>query len=174
MFSKTRVFVPAAVAFLGLLGVPSAFAQAPQCYTLASLKGPFAVVGEYGANVAIALATRYFDGQGNLTGTFLVNSPKAGSTTGERTIVTGTQKGTYTVNCDGTGVFARILTLSDGTSTTQFDDFVITEAMNGWSSTLVATKIVDATRTPSTIVPGGIFLKRTLSRLPDGPVWPLH
>ncbi len=168
MFNKTRVFVPAALAFFGLLGMPAAFAQSPRCYNLTSLKGSYAVIGDYGAHIAIALALRSFDGQGNLTGTFIVNEPKAGSTTGERTIVTGTQKGTYTVNCDGTGVFTRILTLSDGTTATQFDDFVITAAVSGWTS-LVATKIVDATRTPSLIVPGGVFLSRTYSRLPDQP-----
>jgi hypothetical protein len=168
MFNKTGVFVPATLAFFGLLGMPAAFAQGPQCYSLASLKGSYAVIGDYGAHVAITLATRSFDGQGNLSGTFIVNEPKTGSATGERTIVTGTQKGTYTVNCDGTGVFTRFVTLSDGTTATQYDDFVITAAFSGWTS-LVATKIVDAQRTPSIVVPGGIFLTRTYSRLPDQP-----
>lgn len=147
MFNKTGVFVPAALAFFAFLGMPSAFAQSPKCYDLESLKGTYAVIGDYGAHVAIALAIRSFDGQGNLTGTFTVNEPKTGSTTGERTIVTGTQKGTYTVNCDGTGVFTRILTLSDGTTATQCDDFAITAAISGWTS-MVATKIVDAPKNP--------------------------
>jgi hypothetical protein len=55
-----------------------------------------------------------------------------------------------------------------------YDDFVITGATvstNGsayWTNwSLIATSIVDAQRTPSTIVPGGIFLTRTWTLLPD-------
>ena len=155
----------------GILGASNADAQSKFCYTLASLNGNWTVIGTYGAHVAIALGKRYFDGNGNMTGTFIVNEPKAGSTTGERTIVTGTQKGTYTVNCDGTGVLTRILALADGTSTSQADDFVITEAVLKYSydPIAIATGMVDAQRTPSTIIPGGIFLTRTYTRLPDGP-----
>jgi hypothetical protein len=145
--------------------MPAAFAQSQPCYTLASLQGSYAIVGNYGANVAIAFGVRSFDGQGNLAGSFVVNEPKAGSTTGERTIVTGTQKGTYTVNCDGTGVITRILTLATGGTSTGVDDFVITGGAITWWGVL-ATALVDAQRTPSTIVPGGIFLTRTYSRLP--------
>ncbi len=49
-------------------------------------------------------------------------------TTGERTIVTGTQTGTYTVNCDGTGVVTRVFTLSDGNTVKETEDFIITGA----------------------------------------------
>ena len=170
MFNKTGAFVTTAIVLFGFLGMPAAFAQSQPCYTLASLQGSYAIIGNYGANVAIALGVRSFNGQGNLTGTFVVNEPKAGSTTGERTIVTGTQKGTYTVNCDGTGVITRILTLANGSTSTGVDDFVITGGgvYNGWSS-VIATAMVDAQRTPSTIVSGGIFLSRTYSRLP-GPI----
>jgi hypothetical protein len=164
MFSKNNLFVPAVLFFTGFLGAPVANAQVQQCYTVASLQGSFAIVGNYGANVAIALGTRSYDGNGNLTGTFIVNEPTAGSTTGARTIVTGTQAGTYTVNCNGTGQFNRILT-TNGVSTAQVDDFVITAAIiqNGQ---LVATAIADASEVPSTIVAGGIFLTRTQTRLP--------
>lgn len=88
--------------------------------------------------------------------------------------MTGSQAGTHTVNCNGTGVISRILTQSNGTSSLGVDDFVITGAIvstNGsayttnWS--LVATSIIDAQRTPSAIVPGGIFLTRSYTRLPD-------
>jgi hypothetical protein len=67
-----------------------------RCYTAASLKGTYAVLGTYGANVALALGVRQFDGNGNLTGTFTLNEPDPTSTTGGRKIVTGTQVGTYT------------------------------------------------------------------------------
>ena len=111
-----------------------------------------------------------YDGSGNLASSFTVNEPTPGSTTGARTLVTGTQAGTYTVNCNGTGVITRILTLADGTKSTGTDDFVITSAVrtvNGISYVFLATSIVNAQRTPSTIVPGGIFLTRTLTRLPN-------
>jgi hypothetical protein len=165
MLTKESLFVGAAV-FASFLATPAAKAAPPQCYTVESLEGSYAVIGHYGANVAIALATRHFDGHGNLTGTFLVNEPTTGSTTGARTIVTGTQVGTYTVNCDGTGVFTRILTASNGVKTTQTDDFIITSAIVKHDH-LVATAIVDAQTTPSAIIPGGIFLTRSFTRLPD-------
>ena len=94
-----------------------------------------------------------------------MNEPLAGSTTGARTLVSGTQAGTYTVNCDGTGVITRILTVGT-TQTEQFDDFVITHAIFEHGH-LIATGIADATRTPSTIVAGGIFLTRAWTRIPS-------
>jgi hypothetical protein len=138
------------------------------CYTLASLKGVYATIGLYGAHVAEALGVRHFDGQGNLTGTFTLNEPTPGSITGARTIVTGTQKGTYTVDCNGTGVITRTLTTSTGVVTHQMDDFVITKAIReGEDGRLLATALEDAQRTPSAIVAGGIFLTRTYTRRPD-------
>ena len=90
---------------LGFVGVSAAQDDAPRCYTQASLKGNYATIGTYGANVALALGVRYYDGKGNFTQTFIVNEPDPASTTGGRKIVTGnTNVGAYTVNCDGTGV----------------------------------------------------------------------
>ena len=167
MFSKKCLFVPAALIFMSFLGVSTAQAQRqPGCYTVASLQGTYAIVGNYGSNVAIALGLRQLDGNGNLTGTFTVNEPTAGSTTGERTIVTGKQKGTYTVNCNGTGVITRIVTLADGSSATQMDDFIITGAIVQGGQVFVTT-LTDAQRVPSFVVPGGIFLTRSYTRLPD-------
>jgi hypothetical protein len=155
--------------FASLLGASAANAQpnntVPRCYTVASLQGNYAVVANYGAYVAISFGTRNYDGNGNLTGAFLVNEPTAGSTTGARTLVTGTQAGTYTVNCNGTGQFNRILT-TNGVSTVQTDDFIITAAAV-IGGQLVATAIADAVETPSAIVPGGIFVTRVQTRLPD-------
>ncbi len=165
MFHKRSLFVPAMLIFAGFLGASAANAQTQGCFTVASLQGNYAIVGNYGANVAIALATRSYDGNGNLSGTFIVNEPTAGSTTGARTIVTGTQAGTYTVNCNGTGQFNRILT-TNGVSTIQVDDFVITGAILQ-AGHLLATTIADASEVPSTIVAGGIFLSRVQTRLPD-------
>jgi len=171
MFNKKSLFVPAAIILASFLGASAANAQSSACpYTLASLQGSYAIIGNYGANVAIALGTRSYDGNGNLSGRYLVNEPTAGSTTGARTIATGTQAGTYTVNCDGTGQFNRILTQANGTVTTGVDDFIITASVkvyNGVGFVMLATTIVDAQESPSAIIPGGIFLVRTQNRLPD-------
>jgi hypothetical protein len=173
MLTKKSRLIPAALMFLSILGVAAAQADdhPSRCFTLDSLEGAYAVVGHYGANVAISLGTRTFDGNGGVTGTSLVNEPTPGSTTGARTIVTAMQVGTYTVNCDGTGVITRTLTASNGVVTNQTDDFVITGASVEHSSgregrELVATSLVDAQTVPSAIVAGGIFLTRSYTRLP--------
>ena len=71
------------------------------------------------------------------------------------------------MNCDGTGVINRVLTTSGGATVTQVDDFIITRAIvQDWYHFL-AIALVDAVRTPSAIVPGGIFLTRSYTRLPD-------
>jgi hypothetical protein len=122
-------------------------------------------------NVAKAMGVRNLDGNGNLTGSFIINAPVVGSATGERTISSGTQQGTYTVNCDGTGQFSRFLKLTDGTTTTTLDDFLITGAVvqNGQ---LIATTIVDLQETPSALVPGGLFVIRTHTLRPTLPATP--
>jgi predicted small secreted protein len=167
MFNKRSLFVPAALIVASFLGGPAADAQAQQCYNLASLQGTYALVGNYGANVAIALGTRTFDGNGNLAGTAIVNEPTAGSTTGARTLVVASQTGTYTVNCNGTGQFNRVVTTNTGVTAMQVDDFIVTAAIvqNG---NLLATTIVDAQEVPSAIVAGGIFLNRTYTLRPTG------
>ena len=171
MFIKKSLFVAGLVIFTSSLGTSVANAQInPACpYTLASLQGSYALVGNYGANVAIAIGTRSYDGNGNLTGTSLINEPTAGSTTGARTLVTTKQTGTYTVNCDGTGQFSRVVTTNTGITTTQVDDFVITAAIRPTHAGLpiIATSIADAQQLPSAIVAGGIFLTRVQTRLPD-------
>ncbi len=167
MLKKKSVFAVMALIFLGFITVSTARADDDSpCYTLASLKGTYAVLGTYGANVALAIGVRHFDGNGNLTATFTLNEPTPGSTTGGRTIITGTQVGTYTVNCDGTGVFTRTLTASTGLVTMQSDDFLITKATRR-DGHLLATALEDAQRTPSAIVAGGIFLIRSYTRRPD-------
>jgi hypothetical protein len=169
MSDQRKWFVQALLVVFGMFGASVGKAQTPTCFTVASLQGTYAVVGTYGANVAVAFGIRNFDGNGNLTGTFVVNEPKAGSTTGERALVTGTQKGTYTVNCDGTGVITRVLTVTGGGTTLQMDDFMITAAPSFRGVALIATTLVDAQRVPSSIVSRGIFLTRTYTRLPDQP-----
>jgi len=168
MFNKRSLFVPAALVSFGLLGMSAAKADGDtHCYTLASIKGTYAAIATYGANVALALAIRHFDGEGNLTGTFTLNAPVVGSPTGARTIITGTQVGTYVVNCDGTGTITRTLTSSTGVVTTQIDDFLITKAIERDDGKLLATALEDATRVPSALVPGGLFVFRSYTRRPD-------
>jgi len=162
---KALLAAAATITCVGL-GIPAANADETHCYDLSSLKGTYAVIVTYGANVALALATRHFDGLGNLTGAFTLNEPTPGSTTGGRTIVTGTQAGTYTVNCDGTGVITRVVTASNGLITTQTDDFLVTQATMQ-DGQLIATALEDATRTPSAIVQGGVFVIRSYKRRPD-------
>jgi len=173
-FIRRSLFASAGLIVCGILSASSANAADPQCYNLASLQGQYALVTNYGDNVARAFVVRYYDGNGNFSGPFLINEPKAGSTTGERTVVTGTQTGTYTVNCDGTGVVTRVVTLSDGSTVNQMEDFMITRAQaipnpHGPFSPghLIATALADAGREPSPIVSGGLFVTHTYSRLPD-------
>jgi hypothetical protein len=163
-----RLFVPTVFVFFSFLGVSAADAEDPQCYTAASFQGSWTVLGTYGANIALALGERYVDENGNFTGVFVLNGPTAGSTSGERTITTGTQTGSYTVNCDGTGTITRTLTASNGVTTTQTDDFIVTGAIVKHGQ-LIATAVSDAVRVPSALVAGGIFVTRVHTRLPDRP-----
>ena len=165
MFSKNSLFVLTAIVAT-LLGISGAKADTP-CFTLASLKGAYAVIGHYEGGIAIALGVREIDEEGNLTGTFTLNEPVAGSTTGARTVITGTQKGAVTtLNCNGTGVFTRVLTASNGVTTTQMDDFVITRAIAKYGH-LHATEIRDAQETPSALVTPGVLVTREWTRVPE-------
>jgi hypothetical protein len=154
-----------AIVLWSLLGVAHAKADTP-CFTLASLKGTYAVTGYYEGGIAIAYGVRQLDEAGNLTGTFILNEPVAGSTTGARTVITGTQKGSITtLNCNGTGVFTRVLTESTGVVTTQMDDFVITKATKD-DGQLRATAIRDAQRTPSALTTPAVLVTREWTRVP--------
>lgn len=167
MFSNRRMFAPAALILSSFCAASAAKSEPPACFTLASLQGSYAVIGNYGANVAMALGAEYFDGNGNLTRNAIVNKPTAGSTTGARTLVTTTNTGTYVVNCDGTGTFTRVVTqVASGTMSTVMDDFVITAAVVK-DGRLIATTIVDAQQTPAVVVPGGIFVNFVHTRQPD-------
>lgn len=170
MFNKKSSFVPVALILASFVGVSAANAQSTTCpYTLASLQGNYAIVANYGSNLAAALGSEHLDGNGIMTRTSLINEPTPGSTTGARTIVTTTQTGTYTVNCNGTGQFSRTVT-ANGVTTTGMDDFIITAAVRVFAGSdfmLLATGIADIQQGPSSIVPGGIFLTRTHTRLPN-------
>lgn len=157
----------ATVVLSSLFGVSAASGdERPECYTVASVRGSWSVIGTFGANVAKSLGVRDVDENGNFTGIFVLNAPTTGSTTGQRTITTGTQTGFFTVNCDGTGTITRIVTASNGTTANQIDDFVITGSMERGEK-LFATSISEAQRPPSALVPGGIFVTRVHTRVHD-------
>lgn len=169
MFNKKRRIARTGLIFASLMGAAAANAQDPACpYNNASLQGTYATVAPYGNNIAISLAVRIMDGKGNWNANFIVNQPLAGSTTGQRTITSGANRATYTVNCDGSGVSNRILTLADGTTSLGTDDFLITKSVVR-DGQLIATEIQDAVRIPSAIVAGGVFVTRVLTLRPDGP-----
>ncbi len=132
-------------------------------YSLESLRGDYAAVATYGANVARALGTQTVDGLGNLKGSAIVNQP---GLNGARTIVNITFTGTYTVNSDGTGTMSLIITLPNGKTANATEDFVITRAEIR-DGTLVATEIIDAQEQPSTVIPGGVFVTHMYTRRPD-------
>jgi hypothetical protein len=172
VFNRKRLFVPVALVFATFLGVSAANAQNSTCpYTLASLQGTYAIIGNYAGNIALAIGVETLDGQGNFTQTKTVNQPTAGSTTGARTITNTTSTGTYTVNCNGTGVYTRAVTnLTTGVVTTAVNDFVITTAvrsLGGEGNLMIATSLTDAQETPSAIVAGGVFLFFNHTRLAD-------
>jgi hypothetical protein len=156
----------ALVSIVGLIGISGVNAQTPACYTPASLQGSYAVVSTHGANVAIALEIRNFDGNGNMTGTLIVNGPTVGSPNGARTVVTAKNSGTYIVNCDGTGTINRVLTYATGATFFQSDDFVITGAVSAGLESPLVTALTDAQRSPSDLVPGGLLVRRSYTREP--------
>ena len=172
MFDKKSCCIRAALILSSVLAASAAQAAQPTaCYTLASLQGSYAVIVNYGADVALGMQAEYLDGNGNLTRTGVLNQPVAGSATGARTVGTVSATGTYTVNCDGTGTITRIVTRPDGSTAPAVDDFMATGATlsllgaKGWQ--FLATTIVDAQRDPSVILPGGVFVTRLHTRLPD-------
>src|SRR5215471_12717672 len=130
MSSERRLFCAVALIVVALSSastqtIPGEFS----CYTVASLQGAYSIVVNYGANLALRLQPQTLDGKGNLTRTGILNQPTLGSFTGERTIGTVSSKGTYTVNCNGSGVITRVVTKPDGTTVPEVDDFLITEAI---------------------------------------------
>lgn len=167
MFNKKNWLARTGFVCVGLLGVTVANAQDPACpYNNASIQGSYGTVTPYGSSTALALAVTIADGKGIVSSDFILNQPLTGSTTGERTVAIGNNKGTYAVNCDGSGVRNRILTLADGTTYPGVDDLLITKSIlrNG---KLVATEYQEVPRIPSAIVPGGVFVTRTLTLRPD-------
>ncbi len=160
MIRKNHLFVASASILAFVIGVSTATAQDEGCYTIESIKGSYSLINNYAGSTAIAIGVRGMDGRGNMTGNFIINQPTPGSTTGERTITPGTQKGTYTVNCDGTGVIDRTTTAANGTVQHAYDDFVILESIL-IDGKLLATSMIDVARAGAVFVTGAPAPVRT-------------
>ncbi len=168
MVNKKSWVVRAALLSFSVFATGTATAAEPQCFTLASLAGSWTSITEYGAKVGVAYAIRTVDAEGNMTGVFVQNQPVVGDPSGARLMSNGTAKGVYKVNCDGTGTVTRTVTSSLGVVTFPVDDFIITKAIVK-KKKLIATEILDAQRTPSALVPGGVFVTRIHTRIPNLP-----
>ena len=134
--------------------------EALHAYSVESIRGDYAVINHYGANIALGVGDEHFDGTGNLHGSLLLNRP---TSTGARELVPLTSTGTYIVNDDGTGTIFLVVTLPDGTVKTATEDFVITrtEKIRGIP---IATEIIDEQREPSLVLGNGVFVTQDYTR----------
>ena len=174
--NNKRLLFVAAMIFISSVFAPAANAQDSTCpYTAASLKGSFGMVGHYSGGIALAMAVENFDDSGNLSRKAIVNQPPAATAPAgsPRQITATTSAGTFTVNCDGTGTYTRMITnVTTGvTSGPLTGNFVITGAVVK-DGQLIATEFTDAQVEVSAIVPGGVFVYFVHTRLPDVPVAP--
>jgi hypothetical protein len=172
MFKSRRGSIPAILAVGGLVwaGPATTFAQDRRGsevrsveFNNASVIGDYAIVGTYGPNVAQELGTQKVDGFGEFVGSSILNQP---GPSGTRTILNVTFTGSYTVYDDGKGVDSFTVVLPDGRIITRTEDFVITKTQVN-EGTPIATEIVGALREPSGVVPGGVFVTHTYTRLPS-------
>ena len=128
-------------------------------YTLASLCGNYAAVVTYGANIAAGLGYEQYDGQGNATGSAVINQPGANHT---RVLVNIGITGTYVVEKDGTGVRNLTITVPGGGTAEVNEDFVITK-VKVIDGVAIATEIFDAQRQPSAVIEDQSMVTHTLT-----------
>ena len=166
MFSNKTLMVPVTALLCSFVGAATASAQSTACYTRESVQGSWAIMTNYANQIGLVLGQGTLDADGKLNRSITINAPTLGSTTGERTISTGTNVGTIDVNCDGTGIVTRILTSSTGVVSNQVDDFQIVAAVEK-DGKLIATQITTAVRIPSALIPGGVFSSHSYTRRPD-------
>ncbi len=169
MPNTRRSLIPVLGCILGSFAVaPSSIALAqglkatPPAYSLTSLRGDYAVIGTYGANVARLIGTYHADGEGNVEGTARVNLPGSGN---NRVVVDIRFTGPYVVNPDGTGTLYFTVELPGGGTSPATLDFVFTqsEVLGGIR---VATVIATAQREPSSVV-NGQFVTHISTRRSD-------
>ncbi len=131
--------------------IPQADSRDPEggaSFSLRSVHGTFAAVGIYGANVARALGTETFDGDGKLTGAAIVNQP---GPNGGRLVTHIGLNGTYSVNADGSGKMFLTVTLPDGTSAHVVEDYLMTKTKVVHGDVL-AIEMTDAQEQPSAAI----------------------
>jgi len=149
----------------GLLALTSSHGQAAGevGFTLASVQGAYANVTTLGHNVGSIATVSTFDGEGNFSGSGILNIP---SPAGQRLIIPVTFVGTYTVNADGSGTWALTANLPDGREFRLNDDVVITQATRHGNQ-LVATQLFGQRREPSQTVAGNLLVTVVSTRLHD-------
>ena len=169
MSNTRRSLIPVLSCILGYFAIAPAsivLAQGSKtdqpAYSLASLKGDYAVVGTYGANVARLIGTYHADGKGNVEGTARVNLPGSSN---DRVVVNLSFSGPYVVNLDGTGTLYFTVELPGGGTAPATLDFVITQS-EILDRIKVATEIATAQREPSSVV-NGQFVTHIATRRSD-------
>jgi hypothetical protein len=155
----------AGACLVGLFGLTDSHGVAARetGFTLASLQGVYAGVTTIGQNVGSAAVMTTFDGEGNFSGSGILNIP---SPSGQRLILPISYVGTYTVNANGTGTSALTVTLPDGTELHLNDDTVITQATRH-GNRLLATQHFSQRREPSQTVAGNLLVTVVSTRLPE-------
>ncbi|MGI8772748.1 MAG: hypothetical protein ACR2JE_15090 [Acidobacteriaceae bacterium] len=134
--------------------------ESARAYTPASLRGDYAVVATYGANVARALGTQTMDGHGSLRGVAFVNQPGPDDS---RQLSRLSFRGISSLRTDGTGIFFLEVKLPNGKTAEVQEDFVITKT-RVIDGVLTATEIVDEQREPSAAIDGNVFVTHTYTR----------
>jgi hypothetical protein len=132
-------------------------------FTVASVQGAYAGVTTIGHNVGSAASVATCDGEGNCSGSGILNIP---SPDGQRLVIPFTVVQTYTVNANGSGTAALTVTLPDGRELRLNDDFVITQATRHGRQ-LLATEIFTQRREPSQTVQGNLLVTVVSTRLHD-------
>jgi hypothetical protein len=128
--TKTNNYYAVALVAL-LVGVAGLKAQSPTTsgFSNKNLIGSYAAEEQGDGNVSAGLGIVHYDGNGNTTRRITVNAPAEG---GGRRILVFESAGVYTVNPDGTGTVTYTNAISDGETTTNTFDFVITGVTTTW------------------------------------------
>jgi hypothetical protein len=157
--------ISAAASLAGLLALTGShgLAAGETGFTLASVRGAYANVTTLGHNVGSIATVSTFDGEGNFSGSGILNIP---SPAGQRVIIPVTFVGTYTVNADGSGTWALTANFPDGREFRLNDDVVITQATKQGRQ-LVATQLFSQRREPSQTVAGNLLVTVVSTRLHD-------
>ena len=136
-------------------------------FTNESFQGTYAVRSVSGANNGGTIGPTTADGNGNFTGSAIMNVP--GPSLHRRMRISTTSTGTYDINPDGTAVVTSTFTTADGLSTTIHIEGMVTQAevVDGIK---LATEFFGIAEEPATaLLQGklGLMTTFTATRLPD-------